>query len=246
MINRSFRRLAVAAVALVCCAGSAHAQFNINVNFMGGLTPSQQAVFTTAANNWESYITGYQAGISLTGITIDATGASIDGAGGILGSAGPTLLANQGGYWLSTNGAMTFDSADLASMESGGILLDVIMHEMGHVIGIGTLWTWNNVYVNGTGMYTGAAGVAAYQTEFGQPGAAFIPVELGGGGGTANAHWDEATFGDELMTGYIGGPTYVSNMTVQSLHDIGFTVVPTPAACALLGAGVLAAGRRRR
>ena len=35
---------------------------------------------------------------------------------------------------------MSFDTADLASMEADGTLVDVITHEMGHVIGIGTIW----------------------------------------------------------------------------------------------------------
>ena len=33
-----------------------------------------------------------------------------------------------------------FDTADLASLESDGRLLGVILHEMGHVLGIGTIW----------------------------------------------------------------------------------------------------------
>ncbi|MFT3686743.1 MAG: leishmanolysin-related zinc metalloendopeptidase [Phycisphaerales bacterium] len=244
-VTRTMCVSTVLVLAVAGATGAAKADFSINVNFVGGLTPSQQAIFTTAANNWESLVTGYRPGISITGINIDATGAVIDGAGGILGSAGPDAFANQGGFWLSTHGAMTFDSADLASMESNGTLLYVIMHEMGHVMGIGTLWNANGVYTTNSGHFTGAAALAAYQTEFNQPGATFVPVELGGGPGTANAHWDEATFGDELMTGWIGGPTYTSQMTLGSLYDIGFTVVPTPGALALAGVGLGAAARRR-
>lgn len=36
-------------------------------------------------------------------------------------------------------GDMQFDTADLSAMEADGTLNDVIMHEMGHVIGIGTI-----------------------------------------------------------------------------------------------------------
>ena len=35
---------------------------------------------------------------------------------------------------------MTFDTADLQAMEANGTLVDVITHEMGHVLGIGTIW----------------------------------------------------------------------------------------------------------
>jgi hypothetical protein len=35
---------------------------------------------------------------------------------------------------------MSFDTAHLARMESDGTLHDVIAHEMGHVLGLGTVW----------------------------------------------------------------------------------------------------------
>lgn len=256
------RRSAIAAgIALTLgVAGTANASFTINVNFTGGLTPSQQAIFSTAASTWQSLITGYRPGITLTGININATGAAIDGVGGILGSAGPTSGVTQAGFVLATAGSMTFDSADLASLESSGSLLPVILHEMGHVMGFGTLWTNNGVYVNGSGAFTGAAALAAYQIEFNQPGATFVPVELGGGGGTADGHWNEVDGGagptgivsgagdmrNELMTGWLNTPYFISQTTLGSFYDIGYTVIPTPGAAVLAGMGVLTLGRRRR
>ena len=44
-----------------------------------------------------------------------------------------------------------------------------------------------------------------------------IPVEADGGPGTAYGHWDEATFGNELMTGYINGGKIHCNPS----HDRG-------------------------
>ena len=41
---------------------------------------------------------------------------------------------------LPAKGVMFFDTADLAEMEREGTLNDVITHEMGHVLGIGTIW----------------------------------------------------------------------------------------------------------
>jgi hypothetical protein len=99
------------------------------------------------------------------------------------------------------------------------------------------------------------------------PGASFVPVELGGGSGTANGHWDEADGGgadgafaggkDELMTGWLGSSTFVSNTTIASFADIGYTTsvthpvsaVPLPAGgvlflSALIGIGFV--GRRRK
>ena len=71
-------------------------------------------------------------------------GTAIDGPGNVLGQAGPSRLrpANAGAAaFLPATGDLQFDTADLAAMEADGTLNDVITHEMGHVIGIGTIWT---------------------------------------------------------------------------------------------------------
>jgi hypothetical protein len=234
-----------------------------------GWTASQLNIFQSAKTFWESQLTGYKPGISLTGPTINAVSQAIDGMGGILGSAGPSAISQQGGFFLTTTGSMTFDTADIAGLESNGRLLDVIQHEMGHVLGIGTLWSLNNVYVNNTGQYQGASALAQYRQEFvGQSGATFVPVELGGGSGTANGHWDEVDNGAgntgrvtvvgnrdmryELMTGWLNSdqPSFVSRTTLGSLEDIGFTTVlsavPEPSSMVLLGLAVSGAWFARK
>src|SRR4029077_6947731 len=77
-------------------------------------------------------------------LLIEAQGVAIDGPGGILGQAGPTNLrptSAGASAFLPAKGIMSFDTADLAQMQANGTLLDVITHKMGHVIGIGTIWT---------------------------------------------------------------------------------------------------------
>jgi len=247
---------------------AAEATFSINFNFNGGLTTSQEAVFNQAKATWESYITGYKSGITQTGITITADGSNIDGVGGVLGSAGPTSAVFQGGYWLARDGSMNFDSADPADMESTGILDEVITHEIGHVLGIGTLWdeNWNQLYINGSVQYTGAFALDAYRDEF-DPLATYVPVELGGGADTANRHWNEndngsgstgitgqngRDFTQELMTGWIGVDSdnhYISNTTLGSLQDLGFKMfmpIPEPGLASLTGLALVWAGFRRR
>ncbi len=244
-------------------APTARASFDITINFTGGLTPSQQAIFTTAKSFWKTCILDYKPGVVLPGMTIDASGSAIDGVGGILGSAGPTSAYTPSGFYYTAAGTMNFDTADLGNMETNGTLLSVIEHEMGHVIGLGTLWTYNGLYTTGTGQYTGANALAAYKTEFNQPSATYVPVELGGGAGTANSHWNEVDGGsantgikdslnrdmkNELMTGWLNSPTFLSNTTIQQFADLGYSVIPEPSAMLMftlvIGAGVVRRSRR--
>lgn len=236
--------------------GYAAAPFSISFNFTGGLSLSEQATFATAASTWTSLLTGYQPGISIPNLTINASAVALDGAGGALGSGGPTSSVFQSSFWLATAGQITLDTADLAAMGSGSYLLPVIQHEMAHVIGFGPLWAANGVYVNGSGQYTGANALAAYQTEFNQPGATFVPVQLLGT--PANGHWAEnvngtcctgilSSQGDmtyEVMTGWLNvppDPNYISLTTVKSFQDLGYVTVaavPEPETYAMMLAGL--------
>ena len=52
-----------------------------------------------------------------------------------------------------------------------------------------------------------------------------IPVEQDGGSGTAGSHWDEETFGNELMTGYINdGDNPFSAMSAAAFRDMGYVI----------------------
>jgi hypothetical protein len=122
---------------------------------------------------------------------------------------------------------MQFDSADLAEMERNGSLLDVILHEMGHVLGIGTIWdTLGLLQGEGTSnpVFTGPQATAEFNAIFGAN-ARGVPVESDGGPGTRDAHWDEELFGNELMSGFIAtAANPLSRVTVASLADMGYTV----------------------
>lgn len=233
--------------------------FGISFNF-SGLTSAQQSYFSAAANFWDAIITGYNDKITdtrISGVSISASGSSIDGIGGVLGSAGPQTAWNSlgsGGYVLTRTGSMQFDTADINNMIGNGTFTSVIEHEMAHVLGFGTLWTDNNLYIADSGKYTGNYGLAAYKSEFSQASAAYVPVELEGSAGTANGHWNEMLNGsgdtgikdsqgrdmkNELMTGWLNAPTFLSTTTVQSFRDLGYTVVPLPASVWLFGSALL-------
>jgi hypothetical protein len=264
------------------------AAFNLvySVSNPGAFTVNQRqildAALASAEQLWESKITGYQPGISITTIPISVTGNNSGLASAIFNSS-----VNQGGFQLATSGSIfinvnqieTFSNFQTIYGTFVNVIDELMAHETGHVLGIGTLWQANGVYLSGTGQYTGQHGVAAFRAEF-QPSATFVPVELAGNPGTPDAHWNQLMrssvqegnpsdpfsldprlgivdqfgrdFSLELMTGAIDpdyGEPFLSNTTVQSLRDLGFTVtqpIPEPGGIMIaLGAAALLIARRR-
>ena len=209
--------------------------FTIKVRFLGGLTQNHKNAFKKAADRWSRVIVGDLPNITVDGEKIDdvlilAQGRKIDGIGGILGQAGPTHLRPEGAgasALLPAKGIMTFDSDDLDAMEANNTLADVITHEMGHVLGIGTVWDLKDV-LQGAGSinptFTGTTAMAEYG-KLKNTGPTAVPVENTGGQGTADSHWRENIFRSELMSGFIAGANNpISRVTVGSLKDLGYAV----------------------
>jgi Ca2+-binding RTX toxin-like protein len=214
-------------------------QFDIQINFLGGLTPTQQALFTLAEQRWESIIVGDVLDVFVPGlgivddIVIDASGVAIDGPGGILGQAGPNFMRPIS--FLPASGSMQFDIADLAQQEASGELFDTILHEMAHVLGFGTIWTDLNLLVNpaasgGTDpRFIGPMATAEYNARFGTNDTG-VPVEATGGPGTEDAHWRQSIFINELMVGTdTPGANPLSRITIAQFADLGYQVDFTPA-----------------
>lgn len=209
--------------------------FTIEVRFLGGLNQKQKNAFKAAADRWSRVIIGDLPSVMVEGEVIDdililAQGSEIDGPGNILGQAGPTHLRpkNAGNAaFIPAKGIMSFDTADLEHMEQQGTLNDVITHEMGHVLGIGTIWTPKKLLKGANTNNPTFAGKNA-KREYGKlrgSGPMNVPVENTGGAGTRNSHWREAVFVNELMTGFVAKPgNPLSSMTVGSLQDMGYVV----------------------
>lgn len=209
--------------------------FTIEVRFLGGLTNSQKNAFKAAADRWTTLIVGDLPSIKVNGeiiddLVIEAQGRNIDGPGNTLGQAGPTHVRppNAGAFaFLPVKGIMAFDTADLDSMEQRGTLGDVITHEMGHVLGIGTIWESKNL-LHGAGTNNPTFRGARAMEEYGRlrnTAPMPVPVENTGGPGTADGHWRETIFRNELMSGFISQPgNPLSRVTAASLEDMGYVV----------------------
>mmetsp|Transcript_27437 Transcript_27437/g.50561 ORF Transcript_27437/g.50561 Transcript_27437/m.50561 type:complete len:419 (+) Transcript_27437:3347-4603(+) len=219
--------------------GPAASSFNVTVEFIGTWSIQLQQAFIDAADYISSIILGdlpdtVANGVAIDDITITATLAAIDGVGGTLGSAGPRVLRDDGSF-LPATGAMTFDVEDAQNQFDIGNWGAIVLHEMMHPLGYGTLWSLMGLtsgsVANGDIRFIGENAVSVYGTEFpdiaaGDPGSAFgIPVEEDGGPGTAGGHWDEELFDQEIMTGFIDSGAFVSVMTIASFEDMGYDTV---------------------
>ena len=103
---------------------------------------------------------------SVAGLLILVKFDSIDGPGKILGEAGPCYVRPSTDF--SIGGLMFFDTADVANMVANGTLNSVMLHEMGHVIGFGTLWNFSTNCLDDTSIAaTSSTAATANDTYFG-------------------------------------------------------------------------------
>jgi hypothetical protein len=225
-----------------------------------GLSPTAQqvAAFAAAVNRWSAIITTDLEDVPINVPSGSCGGSArpainetvddllifvilepIDGPFGVLGTAGPCFIRGSGDPAqpgdLPLIGLMRFDTADLDRLTSDGRLESVIVHEMGHVVGIGTLWGLFELVTDpsrpnmaGADTYfTGTNAIAAFDLIGGATysGGNKVPVENSAVQGSADTHWRESVLGVELMTPLINsGSNPLSLLSVRSLQDLGYAV----------------------
>lgn len=236
--------------------GNTIAPYDIDVQILDNGTQSQDDAFLAAAVRWSQVIVGdvpdqdfssqnIPAGACATGqpliddvvddIRIYVNITAIDGPGGTLAQAGP--CATRGLSNLPIVGGMTFDEADLTQLEASGDMNAVILHEMGHVLGIGTIWgpTLKDILRNPSlpsnqGADTHVLGEEAAAAFDVHGGTGFsgskTPVENQAGEGSGDSHWRETVMTVELMTPFLNSLTQnpLSSITIGHLADLGYGV----------------------
>ncbi|MDX1718768.1 MAG: leishmanolysin-related zinc metalloendopeptidase [Salegentibacter mishustinae] len=226
-------------------AGVDRGRFNISINYLVPVTDRQREVFESAAARWERIIIKDESSIpeqSVAGaipsaflgfpalnadgpiddVVIEVVLIPIDGPGRVLGSAGPRFVRTSNR--LTISGIMQFDTADLQSLDDRGLFENVIVHEMGHVLGVGTLWNSGDKMLSqgpaSNPYFTGKKANVFWNAEGGE---FELPIENMGGPGTAGGHWRESVLRNELMTGFINlGENPLSRITAGSMKDLGY------------------------
>lgn len=175
----------------------------------------------------------------------------------ILGSAYvQTIYTIDDGY-VSVEGTITLNTVNWESqkqlVKTDGLsnAYYTLLHEIGHILGIGTLFTdpstgdarANLIDNENNYRYIGKYGLEKYKVNIGDNSLTCIPLEDDYGGGTAGGHLEEgleSTNGTkyfdgvlhpgldrELMTGISENdnePEILSTITAGILHDLGFIV----------------------
>jgi hypothetical protein len=232
------------------------AAFSIALQNVGPpIAPEFEATLVAARDRWQQIVfrdVPDANGITVSGgtcgttstvgpLTIDdvlilVTFTAIDGPGKVLGQAGPCAIRSTERQTIY--GVMMLDSADARTLYNQGRLDHVVRHEMGHILGIGTLWTeptfdcLRNPSAVGAPLdtyYRCPEGRLAFDSLGGAQysGGNAVPVENCAtcALGNINAHWREDVLQDELMTGFLDvGSNPLSRLTAASLIDLGYGV----------------------
>ncbi len=233
--------------------------FHIDLRFIGNVSATVQQAALAAKARWENVVTTalvpYQivpsdsvtsCGKGIPNINelvpnmiIYVSADSIDGPGNTAGEGGPCVIRDDAPQ-LAVVGSITIDTADVAWASSNGILVDLMTHEMGHILGIGTFWGLPGTSFANTAtglggpnpVFTGFnARRASADLGFTSDSTQGVPIENTGGAGTRDAHWRASVFGHELMTGTLNlGSNPLSLVTIEALADFGYVVAPQAAA----------------
>jgi hypothetical protein len=229
--------------------------FNIEIEFIdNSLSPSQRNIVLQAARRWEQIITGdlpdvtltLQAGFCEAGfpptplvnrpvddLLVQVTGARLlsgpsDGPSRVLAQAGPCGPPRPG-IGIIPYARMGIDPADLNRLEEQRSLFDVVLHELGHALGFGTVPNWRPLLLNsGTSnpRFAGRQATAEYNSL---GGSGNVPVQVEP---PPEGHW-RRTLGLELMTPVLPPPParpVLSRITAAAMQDLGFTGVNLSAA----------------
>jgi hypothetical protein len=249
--------LTAAAVLLACGGGDSTGagstpgagNYSITIRYIDATSPSStvQASVSRAVARWEQIVRDSVGSVSLTlpAGTCDSTQPAInesvkdllilvhtenipDTVPGetILGEGGPCIIRNFNN--LPVMGMLELNGPSAQTLANEGLLDVVFEHEIGHILGVGTIWDLDGLLqdsLTSTPWFSGPQAQAAFRAA--QPNfiGNVVPVEGTGQVGTILAHWRESAMTNELMTGLIDPlPDPLSKITIASLADLGYTV----------------------
>ena len=204
--------------------------FEIDFVFDSNVTPSLVTASGLAANLWQSVITDNLPSVGdIDDIQINVQLGLLEGDSD---QDGNTLAqARVLGFRTDANGLpylaeIGVDPADVDNPQ----LSTIMAHEIGHCLGFSNAAGWLSNVIPDTATpthFTGANAVREYNDLFGTAADPLgVPLLQEGPVGTIYDHWDDATFGNELLTGELDltSTNPLSVITVGAFEDMGYGV----------------------
>jgi hypothetical protein len=149
----------------------------------------------------------------------------LDGPGNAVARAGTCTVHAPSA--LAQMGVLQLDSADIQLQLGQGTLDNMVLHEIGHVLGFGTLWFARDLLQDGATdnpFFNGALARAEFARVFPGYAGTAVPVENVGDMNTRNTHWRRSVFNNELMQGFSSATMPLSRITIGAMGDIGYSV----------------------
>ena len=210
--------------------------FNIDLVFLDSFTEEEQEVWHDAAKRWEAAIQtelpDYSFSDAWSGTCGDHSmnipaGERIEGLRiyvvkfgetrfnqGVGGFGGPVALGSNSLPFIGCIGIKTRSTFSLQRLRY------TALHEMAHVLGIGTIWFNKGMLreLNGDTHFPGPKAIAAFDQAGGTDyQGAKVPTERDG------THWRTSALSGELMSTFALDPV-ISAITLQALSDLGYLV----------------------
>ena len=235
--------------------------FNIELVFVDDFTDARKDLMQQAARRFEGIIThglpdvdfssnGYEF-VADEGRVTREVGDIVDDLrifvlkthyGGPAGLGGPLYVRSGNPTGLPAVGVISIDSPFLARLgaeslwQEERLARDLMLHEIAHVLGFGTLWREFGLLQEplGDSYFSGELAIQAFNAAGGAPYAGNkVPVEGGlfGGSCGSGSHWNplvfrglERKFGAEILEPTIEQAHALSAITIQSLAALGYVV----------------------
>ncbi|MDW4496778.1 hypothetical protein R5H30_02205 [Sulfitobacter sp. D35] len=198
--------------------------YNIEVELMGNWTNAYKQALYDVLEEISNFVTGdLPSHNGIDDFKLLAVINAIDGTGGYMGVGG--TLAERPGSYLPSEGYFRFDEADIQAKYDSGLFKDIVMHEVLHAMGFGTIGEQQGLVksIDGQMRFVGENAIEAYHNEFPEIAANDPNSHLGVRMTNDGHHWHHKTFTKEMMTSSLyNSGNYLSEMSIAALEDMGY------------------------